>query len=308
MDTERVREFVVLSRSMNFTAASRELHLSQPSLSKHMHDLERELGATLIRRGVAGAGNCLTPAGRRFLDYAIEGLRRFDAIVGELRELDRVAPPARIQDVRHGFNVVGQLHACLRERGLNDVGFSYVKTDLPICDALDRGEIDFAVHLEPVPRMTVFAYDDLRDVYGWIPLAPERVCFLVGRGNPLFGGGTINFAALAACDVFSGGSPAYESWYSAMPAIFRMQGCPFELGALPDTPLDGGAYPIGPDRVCLCTERFARYYDDLGVETVDVLHVEEFEPFVYPFLVYRLDCASSEARRIIDCLGGKGSA
>lgn len=48
------------------------------------------------------------------------------------------------------------------------------------------------------------------------------------------------------------------------------------------------------------------YYADLGVETVDVLHVADFDPFVYPFLVYRRDCASPAAQRIVACLPGKG--
>lgn len=306
MDLERMREFVAFSKSLNFTAAARELHLSQPSLSKHVHDLERELGAGLVRRGVTGAGNCLTPAGVRFVELAGDVLRRYDALVAECRRLQDAVPPARIQDVRHGFNVVGQLHALLRDRGVCNVGFSYVKTDLPICDALDRGEIDFAVHLEPAPAMAVFAYGDLRDLYGWIPLKPERVCFLAGRGNPLFGESAVSLATLSSCSVFSGGSPAYESWYSAMPAIFMAHGCLLELDALPDAPLDGGAYPIGPDRLCLCTERFAAYYVDLGVETVDVLQVADFDPFVYPFLVYRRDCASPAARRIVACLQEEG--
>lgn len=302
MDLERVREFVAFSKSMNFTAAARELHLSQPSLSKHVHDLETELGATLVRRGAAGAGNCLTPVGLRFLEHAGDLLRRYDAMVADCRRLQDTEPPARIQDVRHGFNVVGQLHGMLREHGVRNVGFAYVKTDLPICDALDQGEIDFAVHLEPTPRMATFSYSMLESLYGWIPLEPERICFLAGRGNPLFGTGAVDLATLEECRVFSSGSPAYESWYAALPAVFLRHGCLFSLDSMPDTPLDGGAFPIGSDRLCLCTERFAHYYTDLGVETVDTLYVEDFEPLVYPFLVFRRDCSSPSARRIVDCL------
>lgn len=306
MDLERVREFSTFARSMNFTAAARELHLSQPSLSKHVRDLEAELGVTLVRRGSAGAANCLTPAGCRFLELADDLLRRYGALVDEVRRLDAVAPPARIQDVRHGFNIVGQLHARLVARGMDDASFAYVKTDLPICDALDRDEIDFAVHLEPVPRMTLFACDELKGLYGWIPLDPERICFLAGAGNPLFGSGKVDLETLGSCRVFSGGSLAYESWYTAMPAVFMRYGCLLELETVPDTPLDGGAYPVGPDRLCLCTERFARYYTELGVDTVDVLHVEDIDPLVYPFLVYRLDCPHEHVLRIAACLEDEG--
>ena len=59
----------------------------------------------------------------------------------------------------------------------------------------------------------------------------------------------------------------------------------FKLTA--ENPRNGVAFPIGNRGICLCTERFARYYSDLGVEDVIILPVKEFTPVVYPFLVYR---------------------
>ena len=50
MDTSRMEEFLKLCESMNFTRAARELHLSQSALSKHVSQIEEEIGAALILR------------------------------------------------------------------------------------------------------------------------------------------------------------------------------------------------------------------------------------------------------------------
>lgn len=302
MELAKVSEFIEFSKTMNFTAAARELHLSQPALSKHIQDLESELELTLVHRGVAGAPNELTPAGRRFLELAADILRSYDAMVEELRELAATLPPARIQDVHHGFNVTSQLRVRLKNAGMDSGNFAYVKTNLPICDALDRDVLDFAVHLEPSPTMSVFSCPELSEIYGWIALNPEPLCFLAGAQHPLFGQDTIDLPTLASCEVMSAASPSYESWYQAMPAIFLRHGFLLSLKGQPDTPLDGGSFPLGSRRLCLCTERFATYYRDLDAETTSVIRLREFKPLVYPFAVYRRDTTAPMARLIIDAL------
>lgn len=308
MELSKISEFMEFSKTMNFTAAARKLHLSQPALSKHIQDIEGELSLTLVRRGVAGAPNELTPVGRRFLELAADLLRDYDSMVEELRELDAALPPARIQDVHHGFNVTSQLRARLEAVGLDSGNFAYTKIDLPICDALDCGMVDFAVHLEPSPHMSVFACPELQEIYGWADLKPEPLCFLAGAQHPLFGQETIDLQTLATCEVVSAASPAYESWYQAMPAIFLRHGFLLSLKAMPDSPLEGGAFPLGSRRLGLCTERFAGYYRDLDAETTSILRLREFEPLVYPFVVYRRDTEAPMARVIIEALSKKSGS
>jgi DNA-binding transcriptional LysR family regulator len=68
MDTERCREFVVLSQTRNFLEASEQLFISQSSLSKHVKSLEHELGVSLLNRSTRHVE--LSPAGKVFLPYA----------------------------------------------------------------------------------------------------------------------------------------------------------------------------------------------------------------------------------------------
>jgi len=72
--------FYAVARHLNFSRAAEELYISQPAVSKHVKDLERELGVDLFRRN--GRRVELTDAGRLVYDYAAhalvltEGLRR----------------------------------------------------------------------------------------------------------------------------------------------------------------------------------------------------------------------------------------
>ena len=50
MNVERLREFLVLSECLNYSKAANQLFLTQPVLSRHIHDLEESLGVKLFER------------------------------------------------------------------------------------------------------------------------------------------------------------------------------------------------------------------------------------------------------------------
>jgi len=72
--------FHAVARHLNFSRAAEELYISQPAVSKHIKELEKDLGVDLFRRD--GRRVELTDAGRLVYDYAAhalvltEGLRR----------------------------------------------------------------------------------------------------------------------------------------------------------------------------------------------------------------------------------------
>lgn len=61
METAYLHEFAKVAECGSFTAAARELHLTQSTLSKHVALLEREFGADLFVRDRSGVS--LTEAG-----------------------------------------------------------------------------------------------------------------------------------------------------------------------------------------------------------------------------------------------------
>lgn len=90
----RLRAFAALARRSSFSRAADDLGISQPAVSRHIADLEAQLGMPLVVRGRRGAA--LTHAGEFLADYvsraeallsqAVSGLDAIrDAETGSLR-------------------------------------------------------------------------------------------------------------------------------------------------------------------------------------------------------------------------------
>jgi DNA-binding transcriptional LysR family regulator len=82
LDVTRLRVIDAVARHGSVTAAARELHYSQPSVTHHLSRLEAETGAQLLQR--VGRGIRLTPAGKLLAGRAAEILGRIDAADAEL--------------------------------------------------------------------------------------------------------------------------------------------------------------------------------------------------------------------------------
>lgn len=73
MKTERLYEFTVLARTLNYSRAAKALFISQSVLSKHIMELEKETGHKLIERNSHNVA--LTEAGRILSNQAVEIIR-----------------------------------------------------------------------------------------------------------------------------------------------------------------------------------------------------------------------------------------
>jgi LysR family transcriptional regulator, hca operon transcriptional activator len=145
MELRHLRYFVAVAEEGSLTtAAERRLHTAQPSLSRQIRDLEREVGVKLLERGARGIE--LTAAGRVFLDHARLTLLQVEA-AGEAAR--RAARPEKTSFVI-GF-LTGQEVVWLPEalRILRDeepcVEITLVSQSSPeLSSALMRGKIDVA--------------------------------------------------------------------------------------------------------------------------------------------------------------------
>jgi DNA-binding transcriptional LysR family regulator len=82
LDVTRLRVIDAVARHGSVTAAAKELHYSQPSVTHHLARLEAETGAQLLQR--VGRGIRLTQAGQLLADRAAEIIGRVDAADAEL--------------------------------------------------------------------------------------------------------------------------------------------------------------------------------------------------------------------------------
>ncbi|MGO2243005.1 MAG: LysR family transcriptional regulator [Halomonas sp.] len=93
MELRHLRYFVAAAEHGSIHAAAEQLHISQPTISRQIHDLEDELGATLFLRSARGLA--LTPVGKMFLQRA----------KGLLADLEA----AKVQAVRMAQGLSGRL-------------------------------------------------------------------------------------------------------------------------------------------------------------------------------------------------------
>jgi len=68
MELRHLRYFVAIAEEQNVTRAAARLHVSQPTLSRQIRDLEDQFGIALFDRGAKAVR--LTEAGRVFLTEA----------------------------------------------------------------------------------------------------------------------------------------------------------------------------------------------------------------------------------------------
>ena len=105
MELRTLRYLVAVSDAGSVTAASRVLHVAQPSLSRQLRQLERELGIGLFDR--RDGRLTLSAAGQQFLPVARDLLHRADtareaaAVIatGRLERLTIAAPGTTLTDV-----------------------------------------------------------------------------------------------------------------------------------------------------------------------------------------------------------------
>lgn len=81
----RFREAVALAKTLNFNTTAALLHISQPTLTRHIAALEKELGFKLFNRFPME----LTPEGQFFVTATEKLLSDYDGIIGQCREMAR---------------------------------------------------------------------------------------------------------------------------------------------------------------------------------------------------------------------------
>ena len=86
----RMKVFEAVARLGSFTAAARELRVSQPAISQNITELEKQVGRKLFNRSRAEVA--MTEDGRRFLAYAHQIIHWYDAANEAFAPDSKMAP------------------------------------------------------------------------------------------------------------------------------------------------------------------------------------------------------------------------
>ena len=166
MEIRVLRYFLEIAREENMTRASERLHVSQPTLSKQMKELEEELGKKLFRRGSASIH--LTDEGMLLRKRAEDILSMVDKTTDEFKALDEVTGGdvyigcAESYQIRYLAEIIKEFR----------VRYPLLKYHIlsgdtaQVAERLDRGLLDFAVIVEP-PNLQKYNYIELPEADTW---------------------------------------------------------------------------------------------------------------------------------------------
>lgn len=166
MEIRVLRYFLEIARAGNMSRAAEAFHVSQPTLSKQMKDLEQELGKKLFHRGSTSLS--LTDEGMLLRKRAEDILDMVDKTADEFRALNDIsggevhigcAESYQIKYLAQTIQVFKKKYPLFRYH------LTSGNTE-QVVERLDRGLIDFAVIAEP-PNLSKYNYLEVPGVDLW---------------------------------------------------------------------------------------------------------------------------------------------
>lgn len=246
---QQLRYFVAVADAGKMTAAARDLHVAQPSVSKQLRKLEAELGAALFERGKAGVS--LTDAGQILLPWARRVLTDLEGARSE------VAGLASLERGRLSVGATPSLSTVLLPRVLAAFHSQHPGITLNVLEAgsrdlVDRlavGGLDVALVILPLPR---------EELFDTSPLLREELVLAVAkrhrlakrksvrvselRGLPLVmfrEGYDLRSATIAACEQ-AGFHPTFAIEGAEMDGVLRMTAAGVGVAVVPSMVVEKG--------------------------------------------------------------------
>ena len=181
MEIRVLRYFLAIAREGSITNAARFLHITQPTLSRQIQDLEEELGQKLFTRG--SRNMTLTPEGMILRKRAEEIISMVDKTEAEFNSMENVVSG----DIYIGggeteaIKLVAQIACELRASYPGIHYHLYSGNSEDVTERLDKGLLDFGILIQPAD-ISKYDYIDIpaRDIWGVVmrrdsPLAEKEV-------------------------------------------------------------------------------------------------------------------------------------
>lgn len=145
MDFKQLESFVTIAKLKSFSKAAEKLYLTQPTISNHIHLLEKELGTILFNR--TNKNITLTRAGDILYEYAISILNKKEHAYFSLNEFK-----GKIEGILEiSSSSIPELYyltdvICEFSKKYPDVKYSLMKYDTrQVTDKILNGDIDFGI-------------------------------------------------------------------------------------------------------------------------------------------------------------------
>lgn len=150
MELRVLRYFLMVAKEQSFTNAAKQLHITQPTLSRQLALLEEELGTVLFIRG--GHGVTLTEDGLLLKRRALEITGLEDRIVDDFKSSDQIIEGSVTIGCGEFAAVETLAGVCgtYREKYPKVLISIHTATADVVRDMMEKGLVDIGLFLEPI--------------------------------------------------------------------------------------------------------------------------------------------------------------
>ncbi|MFM1655391.1 LysR family transcriptional regulator [Brevibacillus sp. B_LB10_24] len=175
MDIKQLHYFVTVADQLSYSKAAQKLHISQPSLSNAIKNLEQEVGSPLLERNTRKME--LTDAGNIFYQKAASLLSQMNMLKKEMEEVKLTGSGELIigiiESVKHWIPKV------IREyQGL------YPSMNIKLIEVLSGNAVKESLRKYQTHLLITNQYIDEEDIES-VPLYNEKLVLVLHRDHPL---------------------------------------------------------------------------------------------------------------------------
>lgn len=166
MDIRELKYFLAVAREENLSRAAEYLYITQPSLTRQIQNLEKEIGRPLFVRG--GRKMTLTETGIMLRKRAEEIVELYDKAQADLILPEIISGTVNIGGGEsYAFKIIADIAKSVRTE-YPDIKFNIFSGNTDdVCEKLDKGLFDFGILVEPA-NLTKYDYLHLphKDTWG----------------------------------------------------------------------------------------------------------------------------------------------
>lgn len=187
MDIQQLIYFTTIARTGTYSAASRQLYVSQPALSKSIKKLEFELDTQLFVQ--VDKKLELTDTGQALFQKSVPFIEEYYSIMDTMNELSMQKKGYLRLGVPYGLGKI------IFDGLIADFSLEYPDIMIDLCghgscqvmELLNNGKIDIGACIQP---------PDISDKFDGIPLMHDRYFLVVNRSHPLAGRKSVRYEEL----------------------------------------------------------------------------------------------------------------
>lgn len=147
MDFRQLEAFCAVAEWGSFSEAARRLYITQPTISSHIHTLEKELNTRLLERTTKSVA--VTPEGHQFYEYAKSLLRLREKTLREFNKTTQSVIQFGASSIPSAY-ILPELLSTYRRKRQNLI-FDVVQSDSQgILDRILSGSLDMGITGSPV--------------------------------------------------------------------------------------------------------------------------------------------------------------